>query len=441
MSAPRRAALFLDYDNFAIEFENNTSYVGVALGMFHPQLLVHFVEAEISCEIIQKRAYGEFNICTNRVYREHIYKGTQIRDMIQRDRNQRKSLMVAGFEFAYCPALTSAGKNGADIELCVDVVQLAMARSDIDTFFIASGDSDMIGTCRRLRAHGKYVVLIALRQQDSDRYSDIVSRVLYFDPDAVAKLTIGPLEAAIASLGEKGSIERGTLLSEIQRNGFRPQLAGFDNWDDYLDVCLGHLESDEWIVGGDGRIRSVRHVEDEEQALRDTEDVVEQFLRGWNLRTFRAEERRQFIKALKGHNFDDNPMVLTQLCGEVSAALKISKKRGNGMCWLLLNVGFFVDASGEPIRDFNLTPVCGVLDIEVEQLRLRTTRLLASQFVEKTGVDARLFTDRQHAAIFADKVLDRRENEIITMVVDVFAQMGQHRAEGAADESPSAPPE
>ena len=59
-----------------------------------------------------------------------------------RFREATRRLHDFAVELIDVPPSTRAGKNGADMRLVIDALELCYAREHIDTFAIASGDSD-----------------------------------------------------------------------------------------------------------------------------------------------------------------------------------------------------------------------------------------------------------------------------------------------------------
>lgn len=67
-----------------------------------------------------------------------------------------RPLADAGVMLAQLPS--TAGKNGADIAMCVDAMELLYTRSDVTVFVLATGDSDYAPLVTKLREAGKFVV-------------------------------------------------------------------------------------------------------------------------------------------------------------------------------------------------------------------------------------------------------------------------------------------
>src|SRR3954469_8835027 len=73
-------------------------------------------------------------------------------------------LHEAGVELVDVPPSTRAGKNGADMRLVIDALELNYARGHIDTFVIASGDSDFCPLAHKLRENDKRVIGLAVKE-------------------------------------------------------------------------------------------------------------------------------------------------------------------------------------------------------------------------------------------------------------------------------------
>lgn len=123
----RRLALFVDFENFFNSFGK---------GFKIQPVLQKLVEHGI---VSIRRAYGDW----------HKYEA------------YRKELVENGLELIDQPALATSGKNGADIKLATDAMECVFLHPEIDTYVIASGDSDFIPLIRKLREHGRYVIVLS----------------------------------------------------------------------------------------------------------------------------------------------------------------------------------------------------------------------------------------------------------------------------------------
>jgi len=107
----RRIALFID-------FENLVTNTGISPSTFDLQpAMDRLLERG---KVVFRRAYCDWS----------------------RFREATRRLHDFGVELIDVPPSTRAGKNGADMRLVIDALELCYAREHIDTFAIASGDSD-----------------------------------------------------------------------------------------------------------------------------------------------------------------------------------------------------------------------------------------------------------------------------------------------------------
>ncbi|MCE7938359.1 hypothetical protein DCC79_04500 [bacterium] len=133
-----RVAVFIDFENIAISAQG--SYGECDFGAI-------MREAERWGNCIIRRAYADWT----------RFKGYS-EDLIEHSVDLTQL-------FAYGGGRTR--KNAVDIQLVVDVLETALLKPDIGTFVIVGGDSDYTAIARKLRAYGKKVVGIGLRQATS----------------------------------------------------------------------------------------------------------------------------------------------------------------------------------------------------------------------------------------------------------------------------------
>ena len=80
------------------------------------------------------------------------------------------------------PPSTRAGKNGADVRLVIDALELAYLREHIDTFVIASGDSDFCPLAYKLREVGRTVIGMGVREATSPLFVKACDEFIYLRP-------------------------------------------------------------------------------------------------------------------------------------------------------------------------------------------------------------------------------------------------------------------
>jgi NYN domain/OST-HTH/LOTUS domain len=90
-----------------------------------------------------------------------------------------KRLHDHGVELVDVPPSTRAGKNGADVRLVVDALELAYLREHIDTFVIASGDSDFVPLAAKLRENDRTVIGMAVKESTSPLFVKACDEFVY----------------------------------------------------------------------------------------------------------------------------------------------------------------------------------------------------------------------------------------------------------------------
>lgn len=145
----RRIALFLD-------FENLVTNTGISTSSFDLQpALDRLLEKG---KVVFRRAYCDWN----------------------RFKDAKPGLHAVGVELIDVPPSTAAGKNGADMRLVIDALELSYLREHIDTFVIASGDSDFCPLAYKLRENGRTVIgLAAGRESTSPLFVKACDEFLY----------------------------------------------------------------------------------------------------------------------------------------------------------------------------------------------------------------------------------------------------------------------
>jgi hypothetical protein len=149
LKTERRIALFLD-------FENLVTNTGISTASFDLQpALDRLLEKG---KVVFRRAYCDWS----------------------RFREAKAGLHSYGVELIDVPPSTAAGKNGADMRLVIDALELCYAREHIDTYVIASGDSDFCPLAYKLRENGRTVIgLAAGRESTSPLFVKACDEFLY----------------------------------------------------------------------------------------------------------------------------------------------------------------------------------------------------------------------------------------------------------------------
>jgi uncharacterized protein (TIGR00288 family) len=143
-------AMFVDFENLAIGFKGEHSKFEIV------KVLERLVEKG---KVIVKKAYADW----------------------ARYRDYKTQLHEAGIELIEIPKRTQAGKNSADIRMCVDAMDLCYAKVHIDTFVILSGDSDFSPLVSKLKENGKHVIGLGMKQSTSDLLIANCDEFIYYE--------------------------------------------------------------------------------------------------------------------------------------------------------------------------------------------------------------------------------------------------------------------
>src|SRR5215211_1793563 len=144
----RRIALFID-------FENLVTNTGITPATFDLQpALDRLLERG---KVIFRRAYCDWS----------------------RFRDAKAHLHEFGVELVDVPPSTRAGKNSADMRLVIDALELCYAREHIDTFVIASGDSDFCPLAYKLRENDRTVIGLAVKKAASPFFVKACDEFIY----------------------------------------------------------------------------------------------------------------------------------------------------------------------------------------------------------------------------------------------------------------------
>jgi len=147
-STERRIALFID-------FENLVTNTGITAPTFNLQpALDRLLEKG---KVIFRRAYCDWS----------------------RFKDAKAHLHEFGVELVDVPPSTRAGKNSADMRLVIDALELCYAREHINTFVIASGDSDFCPLAYKLRENDRFVIGLAVREATSPFFVKACDEFIY----------------------------------------------------------------------------------------------------------------------------------------------------------------------------------------------------------------------------------------------------------------------
>jgi uncharacterized protein (TIGR00288 family) len=133
-TSSNRIAVFIDFDNVEIGVKNTIG------GQFDIGLILEAIKER--GEIVTKVAYSDWKRVGDysRVLTQHAIR------MVQRN-------MTPGGD-----------KNGADITMALDALEMAFTHDHINAFVIVGGDSDFISLVEKLKQYGRKVIVVGGRQ-------------------------------------------------------------------------------------------------------------------------------------------------------------------------------------------------------------------------------------------------------------------------------------
>ena len=134
MSDQLNFAVFLDFDNIAIGVKNTLSRP------FDYRLIKGWLLDR--GEVLTQIAYGNWNTHSD-------FK------IVSRNLTQQ------GVKMEHLDTVAGGGKNGADIALSIDALELVFTHEHIDAYCILSGDSDFLPLVQKLKKYNKRVYIIA----------------------------------------------------------------------------------------------------------------------------------------------------------------------------------------------------------------------------------------------------------------------------------------
>jgi uncharacterized LabA/DUF88 family protein len=155
-SGDQRIALFID-------FENLVTRTGLPASSFDLQPALDTLLEK--GKVVFRRAYADWTRFAEATQRLHDH----------------------GVELIDVPPSTRAGKNGADVRLVIDALELAYLREHIDTFVIASGDSDFCPLAYKLRENDRTVIGMAVRESTSPLFVKACDEFVYLRAPAQRK--------------------------------------------------------------------------------------------------------------------------------------------------------------------------------------------------------------------------------------------------------------
>jgi uncharacterized LabA/DUF88 family protein len=140
---------------FFIDFENLVTRTGHQPDTFDLQPALDILLEK--GKVVFRRAYADWTRFSGATQRLHD-KGVELIDV---------------------PPSTRSGKNGADVRLVIDALELCYLREHIDTFVLASGDSDFCPLAYKLRENDRTVIGMAVKEATSPLFVKACDEFIY----------------------------------------------------------------------------------------------------------------------------------------------------------------------------------------------------------------------------------------------------------------------
>lgn len=153
-------AVFIDYENIHYYLKNSFKEPP-ELGSYTSEIVRNLrlkLEGELNLQVIVMNAYADF---------ERVGGGSL------------GALYLMGIMSQN--VLGTAHKNAADMQMCIDLMQLLYTRSDMHTFVLVAGDRDYIPVVQHLKRFGRRVLVAAFRDTLSGDLLEIIGESNFMD--------------------------------------------------------------------------------------------------------------------------------------------------------------------------------------------------------------------------------------------------------------------
>ncbi|MGD8397072.1 MAG: NYN domain-containing protein [Candidatus Eiseniibacteriota bacterium] len=181
----RKLALFIDFEN-------------IAMGLKRARA------KQFQIDLVLERLLEKGKIITKRAYADW-----------ERFSEYKRPFHEAAIELIEIPQRQIGGKNSADIKLVVDALDLSYAKEHIDTFVIASGDSDFSPLVSKLKENDRYVIGVGVRNSTSELLLSNCDEFIFYED--LERPTTEPESETIGSRLPKRKQEAFTLVVDAVR--------------------------------------------------------------------------------------------------------------------------------------------------------------------------------------------------------------------------------
>jgi uncharacterized LabA/DUF88 family protein len=202
-----KAILYIDLDNFPIK-ENY-------------QNMLNELNVNYEIKLLSKKIFGELELLKN----------------LQLDIQQSHMLIP-------CPKLTKH-KNGTDIKLTIEIMKDLFTNQSVETFIIASADTDYIPVIKEIKEQGKEVILL----KDKNTYlnsvlKDAADQVIECDSNksdtvSKSKLLINDLiNKLFIKNNNSNTYNIGAINDYLMKNKYYYKDYGFKTFKQAITTCI-----------------------------------------------------------------------------------------------------------------------------------------------------------------------------------------------------------
>jgi uncharacterized protein (TIGR00288 family) len=225
----RNIALFIDFENIALGVRE-AKYERFDIELILERLLE-------KGKIVVKKAYSDWTR-----YQEY-----------------KRTFHEAAIELIDIPQRKYSGKNSADIKMVVDAMDISYSKEHLDTFVIASGDSDFSPLVSKLKENAKTVIGVGVKNSSSELLVSNCDEFIYYE-DLVRVTTQEPpkirgipkkkaecfrllVDAVKALIREDKDILWGSMIKETmkrKRPSFNQGYYGYNSFSELLQDAEKH---------------------------------------------------------------------------------------------------------------------------------------------------------------------------------------------------------
>ncbi len=149
-----RVAVFIDFEN--IKRAVDDYFVNERVNL---KRILEEIGRAAEGRIVVKRAYADWGVF----------------------KDYRSDLLDNATEPVQAFALNYKGKNGADIRIAIDVMEVVLRQPEITHVALVSGDSDFTPLVMKMREFGRFVVGVGVRSNTSNYLAKSCDHFSYYD--------------------------------------------------------------------------------------------------------------------------------------------------------------------------------------------------------------------------------------------------------------------